>query len=274
LSRVSEKLSSLHLTTWILLTLLLWLVWGILMAGSDTFVQGFGEMSNTLTRDWLMAPDTDFSILKTWFLGLCVLMALMGINLVFCSWTKILRIIRSRFNGPMLFMLIVHMVFGFVALGHFAGLMFGSKYHNVQLWNGKRFEFENGYDVELVRVNFVNDYSVLNKAPKDITEDEFNYKENCAEVVLRKDGKEVERGKTYKLRPMNHKSIQITLETFLPPRDGEQNPESAGEPGAVFTVSRNQSLKIFLALYPMMITGILIHLIMTWRSKYPKHSEK
>jgi hypothetical protein len=274
LNGVPEKLSSLHLTTWVLLTLLLWLVWGILMAGSDTFVQGFSEMNNTLVKDWLTAPDTDSSILKLWFLGFCVLMALMGINLVFCSWTKILRIIRSRFNGPMLFMLIVHMVFGFVVLGHFAGLMFGSEYHNVQLWDGKRFGFENGYDVELVRVHFVNDYNVLNKARKDITEDEFNYRENYAEVVLRKEGKEVERGKTYTLGPMNHKNIQITLSNFLPPRNGGQKPESAGELGAVFTVSRNPSLKIFLTLYPMMIAGILIHLIMTWRSKYRNHSEQ
>jgi hypothetical protein len=244
------------------------------MAESDTFVQGFGEMNNTLIRHWLTAPDTDSSILKIWFLGLCVLMALMGSNLVFCSWTKILRIIRSRFNSPMLFMLIVHMVFGFVTLGHFAGLMFGSEYHSVQLWNGKRFGFENGYDVELVRVHFVNDYSVLNKAPKEITEDEFNYRENYAEVVLRKDGKEVKQSKIYTLSPMNHRSIQITLSNFLPPRDGGQKSESAGKPGAVFTVSRNPSLKIFLALYPMMIAGILVHLIMTWHSKYPKHSRK
>jgi len=121
LKKITEQLSSLHYTTWTLIVLFLWFSWGIVLASSEHFSNGFRLMNTTLVRHWLATPDNGFFLLKFWFVGLCVVVAFLGINLVFCSWNKFLRFIRIRFNGPKFIMLVVHILFGLIALGHFGG---------------------------------------------------------------------------------------------------------------------------------------------------------
>ncbi|MDB9822985.1 hypothetical protein OAC89_04715 [Deltaproteobacteria bacterium] len=275
MNRVSEKLSSLYLTTWVLVILLLWVGWGILMAGSDAFTEGFNEMNGTLIRDWLISSETGFPLLKAWFVGLCLLMTVIGINLIFCSWAKIYRIVRAKFNGPKLFMLFVHVLFGFVALGHLGGLMLGYEHNGIRLWEGNRFTFEDGYSLEVAGVHFVDDYEILKKSGRDTTRNEFDYTKNFAEIVLSRKDKEVSRDKIYMFRPMDYKGIQITLRSFIS-SPGMDNNTTAGDgvkPGLLLTVSRNPVLDIFMVLYPMMIAGIFVHLILTWRStSVPKNN--
>ncbi|OPX35418.1 MAG: hypothetical protein B1H11_09125, partial [Desulfobacteraceae bacterium 4484_190.1] len=47
LKKISEELSSLHVTTWILIILFLWFSWCILLAGPETFSTGFHLMNST-----------------------------------------------------------------------------------------------------------------------------------------------------------------------------------------------------------------------------------
>jgi len=264
MSRISEKLASFHYTTWNLVLLLLWQVWGMLMAGSEAYKKGFQGMNNVLVRDWLLSKDAGFPILKVWFAGLCFLMILLGVNLIFCSWEKIFRIIRTRFNGPKFFMLIVHVIFGLVALGHLGGLMLGYEYNNIQLSEGKTYSFKDGYRIEVKSVNFISDYKVLEKT-KYITKDEFDYRKNSADIVLTRNGKEVSSGSVSILDPLEYRDIQITLRNFIKSPDaGDWQAGAESKPWIVLTVSRNPVLKIFLIIYPLMIAGIFIHLIMTW----------
>lgn len=224
-------------------------------------------MNNILIRDWLISGESDSQVLKIWFIGLCLLMILMGINLIFCSWEKIFRIIRAKFNGPKLFMLIVHALFGMVALCHLGGFMLGYEHNNIELGEGKTYAFGDGYEIEVSMINFINDYKALEKKRKYITKDDFDYKKNFAEIALIRNGKEVTSGKIFHLNPMVYKDIQVTLRSFI------LSPEKGGFKGAVdqkpwitLTVSRNPVLKIFLALYPIMIAGIFIYLLMTWQT--------
>jgi hypothetical protein len=262
-----ENVASLHFTALNLVILLLWFGWGLIMAGSDVFKKGFEGMNNILIRDWLMSAESDFLILRIWFLGLCLLMVLLGVNLVFCSWDKIFRIIRARFNGPKFFMLIVHAVFGLVALGHLGGLMLGYEHNGILLGEGKRYGFGDGYEIEVTNVKYLSDYKVLEKARRDITRDDFDYRKNFAEIVLSRNGKEVGRKNIYLLSPMKYKDIQGTLRSFIKsPKAADINVAGDTKPWVNLTVSRNPVLKIFLILYPLMIAGIFIHLILTWRS--------
>ena len=163
MNRISEKLASLHYTTWNLVVLLLWLVWGILMDTSESLTKGFNEMNDVLIREWLVSQQADFLILKIWFIGLCLLMTFLGINLIFCSWDKIFRIIRARFNGPKFFMLIVHGIFGLVALCHLGGLMLGYEYNDIRLGEGNKYNFNDGYEIVVAGVTYISDYQVLKK---------------------------------------------------------------------------------------------------------------
>jgi hypothetical protein len=265
MSRVSEKIASMHLTAWNLVVMLLWLAWGMLLAGSSTYKKGFQGMNNALAGDWLLSKQADFPLLKIWFIGLCLLMTILGINLIFCSWEKIFRIIRARFSGPKFFMLLVHFIFGFVALGHLGGLMLGYKHNNIQLGEGKKYRFGDGYEVEVRNVNYVSDYKLLEKTSKYASRDDFDYRKNFAELVLNKDGKEISRCNIYVMNPMRYKDMQVTLRSFIVAPESGNDHAAVKKPWITLSVSKNPMLKLFLALYPVMILGIFIHLILTWR---------
>lgn len=272
MSKATEKLSSLNLTMWVLVFLILWVGLGLYLAGAESYTEAFREMNNMLIREWLFSEKTGAGFLKIWFVILCAAMGLMGINLIFCSWTKIFRIMMSKFNGPKLFMLIVHVVFGFVALGHLGGLMLGFEHNNIRLGEGNKFAFEDGYEVEVKSVHFVGDPKALTKSRRDITREDLDYKQSCAEVVLRRNGDEVAKDSVYLLRPLNYKDIHVTLRNFVPSGDFKQGGNETGRPRVMFTVSRNPVLKIFLTFYPLMIAGIFIHLVMTWKGKNNNNS--
>ncbi len=267
MNKISEKLSSLHYTSWNLVVLFLWFSWGIVLASLGSFYEGFRLMNSTLVRHWLAAPDTGCYLLKFWFVGLCILVAILGVNLVFCSWNKILRFIRVKINGPRLLMLVVHVIFGLVALGHFGGFMLGYKHDNVRLREGRSFSFQNGYEVKVAKIHFADDPVILKKPRRELTRDEFHYRSNFAEIVMSREGREIRKGRVYVLQPMRTKNIQVTLKRFTPPR-ARGNGKKGGKPGVAVAVSKNPILGVFLFIYPLMIIGIAIYLVMTWRSPH------
>ena len=267
MKKITEKLSSLHFTTWTLIVLFIWFSWGIVLASFENFSEGFRLMNSTLLRHWFSDPDNGFLLLKFWFVGLCVVAVLLGINLVFCSWNKIFKFIRVRLNGPKLIMLVVHVIFGLVALGHFGGFMLGYKHDNVRLHEGQSFFFQNGHEVKVTKIYFSDDPSILKKSRNNLTRDEFHYRLNFAEIVLSREGRGICRDRTYMLKPMRIKGIQVTLKRFTPPR-AQGSGDKGGKPGVVLVISKNPVLSIFLVFYPLMIVGIGIYLMMTWRLPY------
>jgi hypothetical protein len=266
MSRVSEALSSLTFTTWTLVVLIAWFASGLLLARSESYSPGFAEMNGSLVREWLLTPDGGSALLKVWFVGLCLAMVLLGVNLVFCSWNRIFRIIRVRFSGPKLVMLIVHFIFGLVALGHFGGFMLGFRHDKVRLQEAQSFRFQDGYDLTVTDIHFVDDHRVLHKTRRELTRNEFHYRANYAEVVLRHNDRELGSDRLYVLRPVRRKGIQVTLKRFTPSRPGNPDPKDAATAAVMLAVSRNPVLGVFLALYPVMIIGTGIYLVMTWRA--------
>jgi hypothetical protein len=271
LTKISEKFASLHLTTWNIVAIILCLAWGLTMAASSAFEKGFRDMNSTLIRDWLMSQDGNSHLLKIWFAALCLLMMLLGVNLVFCVWEKIYRIVRLKFCGPKFFMLIVHALFGFVALFHFGGFMLGHEKNNIKLGEGMSYSLGNDYEIKVNRIHFISNLSVLRKEYRNITKDEFDYKKNYAEVVLSRKGKELLKDNVYILSPCKYGDVRITLRNFISPTDSDNKQQSEKTtPWINLTATRNPALSIFLTIYPLMLMGILIHLLITWRS--PKNS--
>ncbi len=273
MSKVTEKFSSMHLTAWALVFLILWMGLGLYMAGAESYTKDFRIMNNILVRDWLFSDKAGSGFLKIWFVLLCAGMTVIGINLIFCSWSKIFRIMRARFSGNQLFMLIVHAIFGFVALGHLGGLMLGFEYNNIRLGEGKKYNIKEGYEIEVKNVNFIGDVKALTKSRRDITRDELDYRESYAEVSLSRGGKLLESERIYLLKPLNCRDVHVTLRSFVLPDNfkGEPGPETKA--WVMVTLSRNPALKMFLIIYPVMIAGIFIYLVMTWRkSRFNKNN--
>jgi len=266
LSKVSEKLSSMHITMWVLVFLSLWIGFGLYLSGEDSYTKEFRMMNDILIRDWLFSHQT--GILQIWFVILCAAMTVMGINLIFCSWSKIFKIIRARFSGSKLFMLIVHGIFGFVALGHLGGLMLGFEYNDIRLGKGAKYTIKEGYELILNDVHFVGDVKALNKAKRDITRDELNFLESYVDVSFSSDGGFLKSQRVYLLKPMSYGDVHVTLKSFALPADFKGEPGPDTEAWAMFAISRNPALKTFLILYPVMIAGIIIYLVMTWRKPH------
>ncbi|MDY6878997.1 MAG: hypothetical protein SV686_01985 [Thermodesulfobacteriota bacterium] len=264
--RISEQLSSLHFTTWTVVVLILWFSGGILLAGHETYSREFALMNRVPLRHWIVDPLQGSFLIKSWFVGLCLVMVILGVNLVFCSWTKIMRIIRIRLSASKLLMLVIHIVFGLVALGHFGSFMLGYRHENIRLAEGEIFSFGEDYELALVKVHFVDEPWVLDKSRRELTRNQFHYRSNFAEVMLSRKQKKVDQDRIHILRPFRHKNIQITLKRFIPLSTRAQSKGNDNAPvGVVLVVSKNPVIWIFLTLYPLMILGIMIYMLMTWR---------
>jgi hypothetical protein len=274
MKKVSEQLASLNFTTIILVVLILWFTWGILLAQSNTFEHEFYMMNSTLALDWFSGTQGLFSVLKFWFVGLCVAMAVLALNLVFCSWVKILKIIRIKLIMNKLVMLIIHMVFGVVALGHFGSFFLGYRYENVTLQQDQSFSLKDGCILSVKDVHFVDNLHVLAIPPKELGPQQYHYKDNFSEVELSQNGKPLKRGSVYFLRPLTYKNIQVTLKRFTLPKDITGGHHPIRKPGVQLIVSKNPVKTLVFTLFPVMIVGIGVYMIMTWRQPENKNTTR
>ncbi|MBW2248752.1 MAG: hypothetical protein JRF62_16550, partial [Deltaproteobacteria bacterium] len=184
MKKISEQLASLYVTTIILVVLILWFAWGILLAQSNTLAHEFDVMNSTLAPAWFSRTQGLSLLMKLWFVGLCVAMALLAINLVFCSWVKILKIIRIKLIMNKLVMLIIHIVFGVLALGHFGSFFLGYRYENVTLQQAQSFVLNDGYILSVKDIHFVDNPLVLEKSPKELGPEDYHHEDNFSEVTL------------------------------------------------------------------------------------------
>jgi len=267
MKRLFDPLSSMHLTTVILAVLILWFTWGILLAESDTFQQGFRVMNTTLTPVWFSQPGKLSFLLKLWFTGLCTIMGVLGINLIFCSWTKILKLMKNRHARAKLIMLIIHVVFGLVALGHFGSFVLGYRYENVRLREGQSFPLSQGYEVAVTAVHFADDPALLQRPRKEWTAGSFHPQNNYGEVTLTHHGNSVASGRIFALHPLTHKDLQVTLKRFTLPEEIQKQGRGTQKPGVILIISKIPTKPYVFVLFPIMIAGIGIYMIMTWRTR-------
>lgn len=268
MKRLSEYIASMQFTIGILLILMFWFAWGILLAESAAFREGFNLMNSVLAPEWFSQPERLSFLLKFWFVGLCGVMAVLGINLVFCSWTKILKLMRNRQAASRLVMLIIHIVFGLVALGHFGSFVLGYRYENVQLHEGQTFPLPEGYAVTVKAIQG-GENPVMFQSPRDQAASAFDSEANFCEVAVIHNGTEVAQGSAFFLRPFVYKDIQITLKRFIPPKGKTHGDARVSTPGVRLIVSRNPVKKVVFVLFPVMLAGIGIYMAMTWRTRPP-----
>ena len=265
MKKISERLSSLNTATWTIVVLILWFFGGMFLASSKVYSKGFNLMNATLVREWLNT-NNECTLLKGWFVGLCLVMAFLGLNLVVCSWTKMLKILRGRFTNSRFLLLIVHIFFGLVALGHFGSFMLGFRYDNLRLLEGQTVKLREGLEVSVRKINFIDDPRILTKGMRKIDPQKFHYKSNRAEVVLRREGWAVIQKDIGILNPFTFQGTQVSLKEFTPPPEQANNGVNQQKPGVVLVVSNYPFKDVFMAVYLLMIIGIAIHLAMTWRS--------
>jgi len=252
---LGEQLGSLSLTTITLTVLLLWLSGGILLNSTPTFSQGFESMNRTLLSEWLRLPHE--RLLKAWFIGLCLCMLLLGVNLIFCSWRRIFNLLRKSFTAAKALMLLVHFLFGFVALGHFSGFMFGYRHEDVRLEEGQVFLPAPGQGIKVEKIQLGGAPRTPQRSGRNPSVFDLNPRQNFAEVSISEEGRQIRRQDISFLTPARSGATQVTLRGFT----GDPDPK------VVLVISNNPSLQFFLTLYPLMIVGMGLHLAITWKKK-------
>ena len=270
--RFFDQLSSMHFTIMILTVLMLWFSWGILLAESDSFRLEFDVMNRFLVPAWFSYPGRLPFLLRLWFVGLCLVMGILGINLIFCSWTKILKMMRNKQTVSRLVMLMIHIVFGLVALGHFGSLLLGYRYEDVKLRINQSFALPQGYAVTVKDIHFEDDLKLLYQRPKERPPGAFHPEANFCEVALTRNGTAVAQGRAYFLGPFIWKDIQVTLKRFTPPKGMGNRDHTVRMPGVRLIISRNPIKLLVFILFPVMIAGIGIYMVMTWRTRPSRKS--
>lgn len=263
----SERLASLQLTTIVLGILGFWFAWGVLLAESDPYDAAFRFMNSVLVPAWFLPGSQVPPLMKFWFIGLCFFMFILGVNLAVCSWNRFVRFMRNGVAKARMVMLLIHAVFGLVALGHFGSFLLGYRYENVALREGRSFDLPGGYAIVAQEIHFEGDVKSLHLAPKDMIPGVFRPEASFCEVSLTRGGIELARGKVYLMDPFAWKDIQVTLKRFTPPKVGTgQGANTTAGPGVKLIVSRNPVKGLVLSLFPVMVAGIAVYLAMTWRA--------
>ena len=278
---ITKKLSSMFFAVWTVSGLIIWCAFGIVLANTRVFADRFHQMNNTVLINWLVSPQRGSLILKIWFIGLCVIMFILGINLFFCSWTRFYRLIKlKKANLPKYIMFFVHILFGLAAFSHFFGFISGYKYESVRLYCGQSFDFAEGLSAKLINVHYVDFLSSLKLYHREQTLQNFHYHSDYAKIVLLRNGRKLCSSKVYVLKPFRFQSVQITLKRFTPPMQNKhadkddyadrkivlENRKPGSNqisPGVVLVISKNPALYVFFIIYPLMILGIGIYLFIT-----------
>ena len=264
MKKLTEYLSSLQFCLWLLIILLGWFTWASMLVAtghSDTFAQ----MNNHLLLNWLSISCQKAPLICFWLFGLCAVMTALGINLIFCTWNKILKMAAKRMNRSAMLMLIIHIAFGLVILGHLGSLVLGFRHSNIRLQQGESFEFGSGYRVTADQIHFVNDFAVLTKPMKALTSEEFSFESNFVQISVYRNERFLKSGRLYFLKPFILDHIQFTLRSFTPPVSTGKTLQNQPSAGTVLFISKNPVKSLVFGLFPLMIIGITAYLIMTWK---------
>ncbi|RKX63845.1 MAG: hypothetical protein DRP42_07175, partial [Tenericutes bacterium] len=171
-------------------------------------------------------------------------------------------------------MLIIHIVFGVVALGHFGSFFLGYRYENITLQQGQSFSLKDGCILSVKDVHFVDNPLVLERSPKELGPEDYHHKDNFSEVELTRNGKPVSSGRIFFLRPLTYKNIQVTLKRFTPPKGITGSNHALQKPGVKLVVSKNPVKPLVFAIFPVMIIGIGVYTIMTWGNRKGKMQDE
>lgn len=250
------------LTAILLISLVLLFFTGIILTYSDSIYDAFKQMNDLIILDWFQKTTEHNTAILIWFIVLCCVAVLFGINLVLCSWDNLLKVALKRRGVKSILLFSIHLIFIVILVLHAISLVFGYKYGNIILKEGEEFKFENNYSLKLEKINFVDDYKILKSNKKssrlEMTSDNFHYKQNYANLVLYKNDKTVIDGNAFVFSPLYGEGIQITVDKFVFDKKSDKL-------GAKICITKNPFEFLFFIFYGLGILSMLIYLIVSWK---------
>lgn len=266
-------LTSVKFTFWIIVAICAWLATGAAMA-SGGFKQEFLVMNDMLVLKWLIYEASNEPLVFGWFVILCLLAVLLGINFLLCTSGTLYRLMKFKnFNFRTVVLFSLHLAcMGIVAL-HAAGLAAGFKQGYITAFRNDIIDLPSGYSVMIRDVVFVDDTKILKNKKGDYsriryTRENFSIEKNYAEVVLLRFGKILQQGKAFYMKPFVSHGIWITLESFHLHGKGEE----AGI-AAKLTVAKNPVLIPFFVFYSLVVILLFLYAAISWGKPFLQEQE-
>ncbi|MBU1156215.1 MAG: hypothetical protein KJ921_10200 [Proteobacteria bacterium] len=259
-----ERLSSLKFTLGSLSALMIWLGLGVFIGQPKLLAASFFDMNRMLILDWLLGPAWAQPLAPLWFLGLCLGVGVMLLNLGFCTFTRLLPRLRAGNALKGWLLTLVHLVMLVVLLGHGAEMAMGHKQEELRMLPGQTVELPEGLTLSLESVLFVSDPSVINlpyrKARWTWTSTNFKPRQNWAKVVIRRGDAIVTQGELRILEPMKIEGLRLTLAGFYSPKD-----EKPARVGVRLALVKNPLTTLFFVAYGLWVVLYAALAVVTWR---------
>lgn len=260
-----ERLSSLKFTLASLSALMIWLGLGVFLGQPKLLAASFFDMNRMLILDWLLGPAWSQPLAPLWFLGLCLGVGVMLLNLGACTLTRLLPRLRAGNALKGWLLTLVHLVMLAVLLGHGAEMAMGHKQEELRLLPGQTVALPGGLTLSLEAVRFVSDTSVINlpyrRARWVWTSTAFKLQDNWARVVMRRDGQVVSRGELRILEPMKTEGLRLTLAGFY-----SMESQKTARVGVRLALVQNPLTTLFFVAYGLWVVLYAALAVVTWRN--------
>ena len=260
-----ERLSSLKFTLASLGGLMLLLALGMVLSRIKAFAPQFDAMNRTLLLDWLLGPAWSQPTVAIWFVGLCLGVGVMLLNLGACTFTRLLPRLRGSSKAKGWVLTLVHLVMLAVLLGHGAEMGLGHKQEDLRLMPGQSHELPDGSRITLERVEFKDDPAILNlpyaQARWSLVRGKFHAWDNSAELSFMENGRETSRSEIRMLRPVVRDGVRYTLMEFYRQGEGDQ-----AQVGAMLAITSNPLTTLFFLAYALWVVLYAALAALTWRT--------
>ena len=260
-----SSLSSLKFTLYSLSGIMIWLGLGVFLGQPQYLAASFNDMNRMLILDWMLGTAWEHPLAPLWFLGLCLGVGLMLLNLGFCTFTRLLPRLRAGNALRGWLLTLVHLVMLVVLLGHGAEMAMGHKQEELRMLPGQSISLPQGMSLELSQVRFISDTSVINLPYRQArwvwTSTAFQRRQNWAQAVVRRGDQELWRGELRILEPVKIGGLRLTLAGFYSPPN-----EKPPRVGVRLALVNNPLTALFFVAYGAWIVLYTALAVITWKS--------
>lgn len=257
-------LSSLRLTFYNLLALILWMGAGVVLSRSHE--AAFDRMNEMPILDWMGNTMSHSPLPVAWLLVLCMIASILLVNALCCTFSRQLALARKLKKGKPWLFFILHCLFILVLACHGLILVAGDKQGRIYLSPGMSYVF-GPYRILAEEVVIGDDPKLLSAPGKTqrsrMTRDNIGLHNNYVRLGLFRNGLAVADKPVYMLSPMRYKTLQVTLVEF------SQNPGQLS-PGVILTITDSPLNPVFFLVYGIMILALAGFTMLTWHQKPPE----
>lgn len=283
-----KSLSSLRFMIICSTALVLWLVTGAVLGKADAFrLVILRQMNEILIRDWILQEGMKNPVPCLWLLILILIAALLLINIVLCTWNKLLEFVKLRTTITRITLLAVHVFFFVLVLMHGVSFIWGYKAKG-DLGEKETYALPGGMVLRVDEIRFVDDPELLRMTRHARTNKAFHWKDNYARVSLIQEDKTLLSRELRHMAPLSYGGLQVSLFRFsdLSPESSEKG-ERGGckvcgdsgakedgkvglrdvRPGVNLVFTRNPIGPCFFWVYALFIVTTGLYLVLIWPAK-------